>query len=76
MDNIFICGKCSKEFKYKKSLIYHQNKKIPCDDNNNKYKCNYCNKELSKTTKINKHLKIYQACRYQKLNQMIDNHRF
>jgi uncharacterized C2H2 Zn-finger protein len=36
MDNTFICDKCNKEFKYKKSLIYHQNKKIPCDNNNDK----------------------------------------
>jgi len=69
MDNIFICGKCSKEFKYKKSLIYHQNKKIPCDDNNNKYKCNYCNKELSKTTKINKHLKTCKIYNEYELKQ-------
>ena len=69
MDNIFICDKCGKEFKYKKSLIYHQNKKIPCDNNTDKYKCNYCNKELSKTTKINKHLKTCKIYNEYELKQ-------
>ena len=68
MDNIFICDKCGKEFNRKSYLIKHQNRKIPCN-NTDKYKCNYCNKELSKTTKINKHLKTCKIYNEYELKQ-------
>jgi chromosome segregation ATPase len=57
MDNTFLCDKCNKVFKQKKSLIYHQNKKIPCDKIIENNKCDYCDKELSIKTKISHHLK-------------------
>ena len=57
MDNTFLCDKCNKVFKQKKSLIYHQNKKIPCDKIIENNKCDYCDKELSIKTKIYHHLK-------------------
>ena len=69
MDNIFICDKCGKEFNRKSYLIKHQNRKIPCNNNTDKYKCNYCNKELSKTTKINKHLKTCKIYNEYELKQ-------
>ena len=68
MDNIFICDKCGKEFNRKSYLIKHKNRKIPCN-NTDKYKCNYCNKELSKTTKINKHLKTCKIYNEYELKQ-------
>ena len=57
MDNIFSCDKCNKTFKRKSYLIYHQNKKIPCNKVIESNKCNYCDKELSIKTKMSLHLK-------------------
>ena len=57
MDNNFTCHKCNKQFKQKVSLNYHLNRKIPCDKNIKSNKCVYCDKELSKKTKMSSHLK-------------------
>jgi hypothetical protein len=57
MDNNFTCHKCNKQFKQKVALNYHLNKKIPCDKNIKSNKCVYCDKELSKKTKMSSHLK-------------------
>ena len=57
MDNTFSCDKCYKVFKQKKSLLYHQNKKTPCNKVIESNKCIHCDKELSKKTKMSIHLK-------------------
>jgi len=57
MDNTFSCDKCYKVFKQKKSLLYHQNKKTPCNKVIESNKCVHCDKELSKKTKMSIHLK-------------------
>ena len=57
MDNNFTCDKCNTVFKRKSYLIYHQNKKIPCDKVIKSNKCVYCDKELSTKTKMSSHLK-------------------
>ena len=57
MDNTFSCDKCYKVFKQKKSLLYHQNKKIPCNKVIESNECDHCNMKLSTKTKMSSHLK-------------------
>ena len=57
MDNTFSCDKCYKVFKQKKSLLYHQNKKIPCNKVIESNECVHCNMKLSTKTKMSSHLK-------------------
>ena len=73
MDNTFFCDKCNKVFKQKKSLIYHQNKKISCDKVIESNKCNYCDKELSIKTKMSIHLKKCKVYNEYELKQKRKN---
>ena len=57
MDNTFSCDKCYKVFKQKKSLLYHQNKKTPCNKIIESNECVHCNMKLSTKTKMSSHLK-------------------
>ena len=57
MDNTFPCDKCNKVFNRKSRLLYHQNKKIPCNKVIESNECVHCNMKLSTKTKMSSHLK-------------------
>ena len=76
---MFICTKCTKEFKYESELNRHNDRKTECNKIKDNLKCDICNTSFVRPShkiahdKTKKHINNYNKCNIQKNNFIVIN---